>query len=135
MFSGTNAAAVDVNDTALTLRSAELMETLFRAMYLANLPTFDVALESLSSKWTAAIINGSSGDGEHETELATLAASLFPAATDRVRVPLLEWPIPSLSLSIFETHVTRYRFPVYAASRYLFSGTHAAFLMRILCDG
>lgn len=113
----------------LNLRSADLMETLFRAMYLAQHPVFDAALESMSSRWVQSIKGGGDSGTEDDPELANLAKSLFPPSGERVRVPLLEWPIPALGLSVFELHVTRSPFPVYAVSRYLFSGTHAAYTL------
>ena len=114
------------DDPATSTRTAELMETMFRAMYFANLPAFDAALESAVSESAGQTRRSGHDNAE---ELAVLAESVFPPGNERVRVPLLEWPIPAMSLSVFELHVTRSRFPVYAASRYLFSGTHAAFLL------
>ena len=107
------------------LRSAELTETLYRAMYLANRPAFDRRLEAVSSRWLASL----SETVDSDDELAALAQSLFPPPKERIRVPLLEWPIPALSLAVFELHVTRSRYPIYAVTRYLFSGTHAAYLL------
>jgi hypothetical protein len=126
-FASSLGAGLD-NPPQTSLHSAALMETLFRALYLADKPLFDATLGEIVPTWVR------EHQEEHEvgaddevSELAAAAASLFPPPPARVRVPLLDWPIPSMSLSTFEAHVTQSRFPIYAASRYLFSGTHACY--------
>lgn len=111
-----------------SVHSAELMETFFRALYLVNSPSVDGVIERIVSDWVSEHTeNRSAGIGDSADELAAAALSLFPPSAQRVRIPIVDWESPAASLSTFEAHVTRSRFPIYAGSRYLFSGTHACY--------
>lgn len=123
----------------------EVLDAVLRAMFLADRPHFDAFLGKISEEWQqaleeewkeqerggAAASSASPAEEREESfqELQALAASILPPEGSRHRLPLLDWPIPSLNLPAFEKHLQASPFSLYGCTRYFFELTHAAHLM------
>lgn len=114
-----------------SLANNEKMDTLLRALHLAHQPTYDTVLEGVSDTFQAQARSGATDcmprdEQEFLIDAVTSLDPNCPASLQLQRLPLLEWPIPSMDMSKFEHHVRRYRYPLYAGSRYLLAHLNAA---------
>lgn len=113
----------------------EELDTLLRALGLANSPPCDAVLGRLVGAWRVDMERGWSATGAgcgppgwenaSKEDVVALVSSLEPRAPPRTRTPFLQWPIPTVNLSMFERTLKLEPFPVYGATRYLFSRTWA----------
>jgi hypothetical protein len=129
-FLGPSAASLSA---ASREQAVELLDTLLRGMWLVNAPHLDLYLHRTVSEW-GALLGGGQGSvpedlpgGEQWTEAddAAVVRSIFPPEGSRNRTHILRWPLPAMNLTAFETHLVSQPFPLYGATRYWFSHTHA----------
>jgi hypothetical protein len=119
------AAAVAAADAPAAAAVADAaLDTVLRAMWLAQLPACDALLARLAEDRGDALraalpgsdADGAGGGAARREELLAAAASLFPPAPLRRRAPLLVWPLPAADLTAFEAHAREEPFPLYGAS-------------------
>ena len=129
----------------LLVGGEERLDTVLRALSLADMPAADAVLQRTSGAWASALAAGwartDAGAGADASapppgappgweqasreDILALAASLGPRTPPRPRAHLLHWPLPLLNLDAFTRDLRQQPFPLYAASRHLFARTRA----------
>jgi hypothetical protein len=120
----------DLNPS-LQATSSEPMDTVLRALAMADQPHFDAILKDIRDTWLASLSHMSLDAAEDaDTKLViALATSILPPNYRQCRQPLMQWQIPCMNLDSFHKYVTTNEFNLYGATRYLFSLTHATYAL------